>query len=78
MKAYGEMDAKINVFITSELIGSESLASCPCRFNRKKKALGTHWVGGWVGPKTGPGRYQGVKILAPTKTQTPTLQSPKT
>jgi len=26
-------------------------ASRPRRFNRRERALGTHWIGGWVGPR---------------------------
>jgi hypothetical protein len=37
--------------LTSALVGGEWSASCPCRFNLGKRAPGTHWIGGWVGPR---------------------------
>jgi hypothetical protein len=43
MKAYGEVD-----FLTWALGGGAWSASRPCRF-----APGTHWIGGWVGPRVG-------------------------
>jgi hypothetical protein len=35
-------------FLTAAVDGSEWSASRPCRFT-----AGTHWIGGWVGPRTG-------------------------
>jgi hypothetical protein len=37
--------------LTSALDGGEWSASRPGRFIPREKAPGTHWVGGWVGPK---------------------------
>jgi hypothetical protein len=31
--------------------GGEWLASCPGRFTSRERALGTYWIGGWVGPR---------------------------
>jgi hypothetical protein len=45
MNAYG------GVFLTSALVGGEWLASRPCRITPGEKAPGTHWIGGWVGPR---------------------------
>jgi hypothetical protein len=45
MKMYQGVD----VFLTSALVGSEWSASRLCR----EEALGTHWLGGWVGPRAG-------------------------
>jgi hypothetical protein len=39
--------------LTSVLDGDEWLASCPGRFTRRERAAGTHWIGGWVGPRAG-------------------------
>jgi hypothetical protein len=47
MKAYGGVDFKVHVFLTSALVGERS-ASLSCRFTP-----GTHWIGGWVGPRAG-------------------------
>jgi hypothetical protein len=38
--------------LTSALDGGEWSASRPGRFTRQGKRSGTHWIGGWVGPRT--------------------------
>jgi hypothetical protein len=48
MKTSGGADVYIHVFLTSALVGSEWSASLPGSF-----ATGTHWIGGWVGPRAG-------------------------
>jgi hypothetical protein len=53
MKAYGGANVQIHVLLTSIPVGGEWLASCPGRFTPGERAPGTHWMGGWVGPKTG-------------------------
>jgi hypothetical protein len=40
-------------FLTSALVGGEWSASRPGRFTPCEIALGTHWIGGLVGPKVG-------------------------
>jgi hypothetical protein len=42
------MGVLTHVFLTSALVGGEWSASRPGRFTP-----GTHWIGGWVGPRTG-------------------------
>jgi hypothetical protein len=37
--------------LTSALDGGEWSASRPCRFTPSERALGTHWIGSWVGPR---------------------------
>jgi hypothetical protein len=37
--------------LTSALDGGEWSASRPGRFTPKERASGTHWIGGWVGPR---------------------------
>jgi hypothetical protein len=39
--------------MTSALVGGEWLASRFGRFTPGESAPGTHWTGGWVGPRTG-------------------------
>jgi hypothetical protein len=46
MKAYGGVDVWIHVSLTSSLVAGELSASRPGRFTP-----GTHWIGGWVGPR---------------------------
>jgi hypothetical protein len=38
--------------LISALVGSEWSASRPGRFAPREIASGTHWIGGWVGPRT--------------------------
>jgi hypothetical protein len=37
--------------IISVLDGGEWSASRPSLFTPRERALGTHWIGGWVGPR---------------------------
>jgi hypothetical protein len=45
MKAYGEVDVQIHIFLASALAGGEWSASCPGRFTPREGARGTHWIG---------------------------------
>jgi hypothetical protein len=63
MKTYGGFDVQIHVFLTSALVGGEWSDSRPCRFPPEKRAPGTHWIGGWVGPRTGPDDVEKRKFL---------------
>jgi hypothetical protein len=38
--------------LTSALDGGEWSASRPDRFTPRERSPGTHWIGGWVGPRT--------------------------
>jgi hypothetical protein len=53
MKAYGEVDLYIHIFLTSALVGGEWSASSPGRFTPGERAPGAHWIGGFVGPRAG-------------------------
>jgi hypothetical protein len=53
MKAYGVVDVQIHVFLTSALVGGEWSDSRPGRFTIREITTGTHWIGGWVGPRAG-------------------------
>jgi hypothetical protein len=37
--------------LTSALDGGEWSTSCPGCFTPRERASGTHWIGGWVGPR---------------------------
>jgi hypothetical protein len=39
--------------LTATLDGGEWSASRPGRFTPRERAPGTHWTGGWVGPRAG-------------------------
>jgi hypothetical protein len=49
---YGGVDVQIHVFLTSALVGGERSASRPAALPAGK-GPGTHWIGGWVGPRAG-------------------------
>jgi hypothetical protein len=51
MKTYGGVDVEIHIFWISALSGGEWTASSPCRFIPGERTPGTHWIGGWVGPR---------------------------
>jgi hypothetical protein len=53
MKAYVEVNVYIHIFLTAALAGGEWSASLPGRFTPGERAPGTHWIGGWVGPRAG-------------------------
>jgi hypothetical protein len=58
MKAYGEW-----VFLTWALIGGEWWASRLDRFIPGERAHGTHWTGGWVGPKASLDVLEKIKMF---------------
>jgi hypothetical protein len=74
MKAYGGVDDETHIFLTSVLAWGELSASRPGRFTSGEKALGTYWMGDWVGPRAGLDDME--KIFEPTGTGTPIPRSP--
>jgi hypothetical protein len=63
MKTYGGVDVLIRVFLTSAIVGGEWSASHPCRYIPGERAPGTHWIGGWVGPRAGLDEVEKRKFL---------------
>jgi hypothetical protein len=51
------------IFLTSALGGGEWSASRSCRFTPGERASGTHWLGGWVGPRAGLDNVEKRKFL---------------
>jgi hypothetical protein len=45
------VDVQLHAFLTSALDGGEWSASRPGRFTHREGTPGTHWIGGWVGPR---------------------------
>jgi len=43
----------LHTFLTLGLDGGEWSASHTDRFTPRERALGTLWIGGWVGPRAG-------------------------
>jgi hypothetical protein len=53
MEAYLGGDVWLRAFLTFSLVEGEWSASRPGRFTPRESALGTHRIGGWVGPRGG-------------------------
>jgi hypothetical protein len=51
MKTYWGIGGIVPQFLTSALDGGEGSVSLPGRFIPRERAHGTHWIGGWVGPR---------------------------
>jgi hypothetical protein len=63
MKMYWGVDVWIHIFLTLALVGGEWSASRPSRFTPIDRVPGTHWIGGWVGPRAGLEDVERRKIL---------------
>jgi hypothetical protein len=57
--------------LISALHGGEWSASSPAAFTPRKRAPGTHWIGGWVGPRDGPDAAVKRKIPNPRQESNP-------
>jgi hypothetical protein len=53
MRACGGVVVYINIFEASALAGGEWSASRPGRYTPGERSPDTHWIGGWVDPRTG-------------------------
>jgi hypothetical protein len=52
MNMYEELDIQALAFSTV-IVGGECSASSPGRFTPEERVTGTHWIGGWLGPRAG-------------------------
>jgi hypothetical protein len=57
--------------LTSALDGGEWSASRPFPFTPRERAPGTHWIGGWVGPRAGLDAVMKGKIPSPRRESNP-------
>jgi hypothetical protein len=71
MKAYGEVNLQVHIFLTSAQVGGKRSASRPGRF-----APGIQWIGGWVGPRAGVDDVERRKFLVLPSFETRTLDRP--
>jgi hypothetical protein len=53
MKAYWGEEVQFHAFLTTAAVGGEWSASRLGRFTPGERTLGTHRIGGWVGPRAG-------------------------
>jgi hypothetical protein len=53
MKAYWRSGGIAPRILELDTNRGECSASHPSRFTLRERAPGTHWIGGWVGPRTG-------------------------
>jgi hypothetical protein len=62
--------------MTSALVGGEWSASRLGRFTPGEKAPVTHWIGGWVGPRTGLDDMEKRKFLTVYSNADPSVVHP--
>jgi hypothetical protein len=55
MKAYWGVKIYLHAFLNFTLDIVQRSASSPGRFTPGERIPGTHWTGGWVGPRAGLG-----------------------
>jgi hypothetical protein len=70
MKVHWEWRYSATYPLTSALDGDEWSASRPGRFIPRERAPGTHWIGGWVGPRAVLDAVMR-KILSPRRESNP-------
>jgi hypothetical protein len=71
MKAYWGVEVQLHAFLISALDGGELWASRPGHFTPRERALGIHWIGGRVGPRTGHDAVEKRKIPSPYRDSNP-------
>jgi hypothetical protein len=59
------MGKRIHIFLISELVEGEWSPSRPDRFTPEERTPGTHWIGGWMGPRTGLADMEKLKFFPP-------------
>jgi hypothetical protein len=71
MKTYGGVEVQLHAYLTPGIDGGEWSASGPGRFTLKEGAPGTHWIGGWMGPRTVLDAVMKRKIPSPRRESNP-------
>jgi hypothetical protein len=75
-RGIGGLKVWLHVFLTSALDGGVWSASRPGSFTAREKAPGTHWIGGWVGPRAVVDTVVRRKIPSPCRDSNPRSSSP--
>jgi hypothetical protein len=63
MKTFGGVHVEIHVLLTSALVGGKWTVSRLSCFTPGERAPGNHWIGGWLGPRTGMDDVEKRKFL---------------
>jgi hypothetical protein len=74
MKRYSGVEVQLHSFLTSALEGVEWSVSLPGRFPPGIRAIGTHWIGGWVDSRAGLDAVARSPFFAPAGKWTPIIQ----
>jgi hypothetical protein len=67
----GEWRCNSTHSLASALDGGKWSASRPCRFTPRERAPGTHWIGGWMGPRAVSNVVVKRKIPSPSRESDP-------
>jgi hypothetical protein len=59
----GESGCIDRILLTSALVGGKWSASHPGRFTPWEISSGTHWIGGWLGPRASLDNIEKCKLL---------------
>jgi hypothetical protein len=65
---------RLHLFLTSAQDGGDWSDSLPGHFTPEERAPGTHWLGGWVGPKVGLDVVANKQNSTPAMNRTPVVQ----
>jgi hypothetical protein len=76
MKAYWEWRYSSTHSLTPALDGGEWSASHPGCFTPKERVPGTHWIGGWVGPRARLETVSKRKVPSPSLRRGSNLEHP--
>jgi hypothetical protein len=76
MKAYWESGGIDLRILASARDGGEWSVSRSSRFTPRKSAPGTHWIGGWVGPRAGLDAVVKRKVPSPWRDSNPPIIQP--
>jgi hypothetical protein len=65
------MDVYLHSFFDLGIDGGKWSASHPGHFSPRERALGTHWIGDWMGLRVGLDAVVKIKITSPCRDSNP-------